>query len=117
MTRRPSRSGGGGRPPLDADVVKQLPKAELHVHLEGTVDRAGLAGLPSVRESGTAIQADRLFEHRDFADFLAHFRSILDLLKRPEDYGYLAGRYLDTVRAQGASLVEFYVSLGAAARR
>ena len=93
-----------------ARQISQLPKAELHVHLEGTVDAEGLRSLQA-GESPAPFRRGR-FDH-----FLDHFRAILDLLRGPQDYGLLTGRYLDAATRHGIRHVEFYVSLGAAARR
>jgi len=97
--------------------VHRLRKAELHVHLEGTVDAAALRCMLVARNAVVPDHLDTLFVHDGFLDFLQHFRSILDLMERPEDYGWLAGRYLDAAIAQGVRHVEFYLSLGAAVRR
>ena len=97
--------------------VHRLPKAELHVHLEGTADAAALRGMLSARNATVPDDLDALFVHNGFGEFLDHFRGILDLMRRSEDYGWLAGRYLDSAAAQGVRHVEFYLSLGAAIRR
>ncbi len=96
--------------------VQRLHKAELHVHLEGTADAAAIRGMLAARNAAIPDDLDTLFVHDDFREFLDHFRSILDVM-RAEDYGWLAGRYLDSAAAQGVQHVEFYLSLGAAVRR
>jgi aminodeoxyfutalosine deaminase len=97
--------------------LARLPKAELHVHLEGTADRGGLAAILAARGEPEPADLARLFHHAGFAEFLDHFRSIVDLLRRPADYGLLAGRYLDLASRHGLRHVEFTLSLGSAVRR
>jgi len=98
-------------------AVAGLPKAELHVHLEGTASAQGMRALLAARGGAEPPGLSELFHHRDFPEFLDHFRSILDLLQDPRDYGFLAGCYLDAAPAHGIRHVEFYLSLGAALRR
>jgi aminodeoxyfutalosine deaminase len=97
--------------------IRSLKKAELHVHLEGTADAGLLRRLRRQRGGSVPDDLDRWFRHCDFAEFLQHFRNVLDLLDDPSDYGALAAGYLDRALAQGVGHVEFYLSLGAAARR
>jgi len=97
--------------------VHRLHKAELHVHLEGTGDAAALRGMLAARNAAVPDDLDTLFVHDGFREFLDHFRGILDVMGHAEDYGWLAGRYLDSAAAQGVRHVEFYLSLGAAVRR
>jgi adenosine deaminase len=87
------------------------------VHLEGTADRAGLEEILAARGEREPPGLESLFHHAGFAEFLDHFRSIVDLLRRPADYGLLAGRYLDRARGHGVRHVEFTLSLGSAIRR
>ncbi len=94
-----------------------LPKAELHVHLEGTADEETVRALRVRRRAPVPANLAALYRHRDFREFLEHFRALLDLLSAPEDYGFLAGRYLDFSATQGVLHVEFYLSLASALRR
>lgn len=87
------------------------------MHLEGTADALALREMLAARHAAVPDHLDTLFVHHGFHDFLEHFREVLDLMGSPEDYGWLAGRYLDRAMAQGVRHVEFYLSLGAAVRR
>ena len=98
-----------------------LPKAEIHLHLEGSIDLETLLELRA-RHGGDAGQEARrrlgaLYRHRDFPDFLAHFRDLCAELRTPEDFALattrLAGRLLrDNVRH-----AEVMCSVGIFARR
>lgn len=100
--------------PFPTDVVRALPKAELHVHLEGTVDAATLLDLaerhgiapPAEDEAGV----DEWYKFDDFPMFLERYFAVLALLRDPEDFGFIAERYIQAAHAQGVVHVEFHVS-------
>jgi aminodeoxyfutalosine deaminase len=94
--------------------VRAMPKAELHVHLEGTVDAAMLLALaerhgvtpPAVDVAG--IEAWYQFD--DFSMFLERYFTVIGLLRDPEDFALIAESYLDQAFEQGVVHVEFHVS-------
>ena len=94
--------------------MRALPKAELHVHLEGTVDAATvltLAERHTVRPPADDIAGvDAWFGFDGFPMFLERYFAVLDLLRDPEDFSLAAERYLDLAVSQGAVHVEFHVS-------
>ena len=100
--------------PFPFAAVQALPKGELHVHLEGTVDAATLLGL--ARRHDTAAPAadeagiDAWYRFENFGDFLERYFFVLDLLRGPDDFAYIAERYLHTAHEQGVVHVEFHVS-------
>ena len=66
--------------PERESLHQQLPKVELHLHLEGAPFRPKRS-LGVFRRHGNTEMACledvlRLYQHRDFYDFLAHFRTI-----------------------------------------
>lgn len=94
--------------------VRAMPKAELHVHLEGTVDAATLFAL--AERHGERPPADDVagiedwYRFDDFAMFLERYFEVVGLLRDPEDFALVAERYLDLVFEQGVVHVEFHVS-------
>ncbi|MGH1488023.1 MAG: adenosine deaminase [Acidimicrobiales bacterium] len=96
------------------EFVRQLPKAELHVHLEGTVDASTLLalaerhGVEPPAPSEAAI--DEWYRFDDFPMFLERYFAVLALLRDPEDFAFIAQRYLETAHEQGVVHVEFHVS-------
>jgi adenosine deaminase len=91
----------------------QVPKAELHVHLEGTAppdlirriaERNGLA-VPE----GTFAAADR-FAYRDFLDFLDTYDKAASVIRTGEDYRDIAYEYLVKCAGEGAVYVELTAS-------
>lgn len=74
----------------DACVAPTLPKAELHVHLEGSIRPATLLKL--ARRHHQDLPADdeaslsRWFEFKDFAHFVEIYLTISSCLVEPEDF-------------------------------
>ena len=87
-----------------------LPKAELHVHLEGTMTPATYARI--ARRNGFSVDGDPAgrFRCRDFDSFLRAFVDVVRVLKEPEDFGELASEYLRASAAAGVRHVEFFIS-------
>ncbi|TFH13896.1 MAG: hypothetical protein E4H05_10255, partial [Acidimicrobiales bacterium] len=96
------------------DTVRAMPKAELHVHLEGTVDAATvltLAQRHGLRPPADDVEGvERWFRFDGFPMFLDRYFTVLDLLRDPDDFALAAERYLDIAVAQGVVHVEFHVS-------
>jgi adenosine deaminase/aminodeoxyfutalosine deaminase len=82
--------------------------AELHVHLEGTVDRRTTLLLD--RETSQAV-VDQAWGFTDFAGFLECFKFIARRLRGPEDYALVTTRMIESMAAEGIDYAE--VTLGA----
>ncbi len=93
---------------------RSLPKAELHVHLEGSVGAETLLALAA--DHGVEPPAPgaagvlRWYDFRDFEDFLERYFFVCRLLKRRGDFRRIAYDYLLSAHAQGAVHVEFHIS-------
>lgn len=100
--------------PFPREFVRGLPKAELHVHLEGTVDAATLLALAErhgVQPPADTVEGvDAWYQFDGFPMFLERYFAVLALLRTPEDFAFVAERYLDSAVAQGVVHVEFHVS-------
>ena len=94
--------------------ARRLPKAELHVHLEGSVGASTLLALadkhgvvpPANDEAGIVDW----FTTETFAGFLERYFFICRLLRDPDDFRRIAYDYLASAHEQGAVHVEFHVS-------
>ena len=91
-----------------------MPKAELHVHLEGTIDANTLLTLAErhgVRPPADDIAGvDGWYRFDGFSQFLERYFHVLGLLRGPDDFALVAERYLATAHAEGVVHVEFHVS-------
>jgi aminodeoxyfutalosine deaminase len=95
-------------------LILTLPKAELHLHLEGSVDPATLVELQKRRGVANASVADaeQLYSFEDFNGFLMAFKSIKDLLQTAEDYELITYRLMKRLKAENVLHAEVYVSVG-----
>jgi len=109
--------------------IQSLPKAELHLHLEGSVDPATVVELsrryntPLPTEnnrydttgSGDVLGEEdvrRLYSYKDFAGFMMAFKSVTERLRAPEDYELITYRLMQKLRQQNVVHAEVYVSVG-----
>jgi aminodeoxyfutalosine deaminase len=94
--------------------IRRLPKAELHLHLEGTVTPETLVEL-SARHEGTPLALDKaraLYEYTDFTGFLMAFKAVSEHLRTADDYELITWRMLERLAGQGVVHAEVYVSVG-----
>jgi adenosine deaminase len=94
--------------------VNAVPKAELHVHLEGTatpdlvrrIARRNGLDIPD----GVFAAPDR-FAWRDFLDFLNTYNLVCSVIRTAEDYRDITYEYLASCAADGAIYVELTASV------
>jgi len=96
------------------EFVRRLPKAELHLHLEGTVTPETLVELSERHPAGrlTLEQASALYRYVDFTGFLMAFKAITERLLTADDYELITWRMTQALAAQGVVHAEVYVSVG-----
>jgi adenosine deaminase/aminodeoxyfutalosine deaminase len=109
--------------------IQSLPKAELHLHLEGSVDPPTLVELSrryntplptennryDIAGSGDVLgkeEVRRLYSYKDFNGFLMAFKSVTERLRSPEDYELVTYRLMQKLRQQNIVHAEVYVSVG-----
>ncbi len=102
-------------PPITA-FLRAMPKAELHIHLEGAIQPATvlelaaahgrLHNLPATDEEGLR----RWFVFRDFDHFVEIYMTIQAMLRRAEDFATIAYRNGETMAAQGIRYRELTVT-------
>jgi len=98
------------------EFIRKLPKAELHVHLEGTLEPTQLLffadrnniHLPykNVDEVKSA-----LYFFYDLASFIAVYRQAIDVLKTERDFYDLVVAYLKKIASQGVLHTEIFIDL------
>ena len=96
------------------DFIHRLPKAELHLHLEGTIAPATLVELSARNDKFplTLHEAERLYRFSDFSEFIESFKAVTRRLKEPEDYELIAWRMMQQLHAQGIVHAEVFISVG-----
>ena len=94
--------------------IRALPKAELHLHLEGAVSPQTLVDLSRRRNHPplTLDQAQALYRYTDFTGFLLAFKAITEQLQTADDYELITFRMLERLHQQGVAHAEVYVSVG-----
>lgn len=91
-----------------------LKKAELHVHLEGTITPQLAAKLAQrnklILPEGLVAPDGRSYLSKDFLDFLKVYDTLAALIKVPQDYYDITFDYLKARAAEGAIYVEMMYS-------
>ena len=97
-----------------SNFFRSLPKAELHLHLEGAVTPQTLVDLSQRRDAPpiTLDQAQALYTYTDFSGFLLAFKAITEQLQTAADYELVTLRMLEALHRQGVVHAEVYVSVG-----
>jgi aminodeoxyfutalosine deaminase len=110
--------------------IRSLPKAELHLHLEGSVDPETLSELSrrhntplptannryrNIEDSGREFsveEARAVYDYKDFTGFLRAFKAVTERLRTPEDYELITYRLMQKLAAQRVLYAEVFVSVG-----
>ncbi|HEX3377186.1 MAG TPA: adenosine deaminase [Candidatus Acidoferrales bacterium] len=104
--------------PISENVMNSIPKAELHIHLEGSIEPATLVELAA--RHGVALTPEETaprYAPGDFDQFIQNFIWITSFLRTPEDYALIAQRYAESMRRQNVLYAEVTLSIGVMFRR
>jgi len=95
-------------------LVLSLPKAELHLHLEGSIEPSTLLELRQRHgmEGASLAEVEQLYNYKDFAGFLTAFKDVTGHLRTPEDYELIAYRLMERLKSQNVLHAEVFVSVG-----
>jgi adenosine deaminase/aminodeoxyfutalosine deaminase len=89
--------------------LHELPKAELHLHLEGSVEPETLHEL----DPATPVDEFRaLYRYADFDSFLRAFGAVGKRLRTPKDYGLITRRLLASLARQNVRYAEIMIAAG-----
>src|ERR1700692_2299196 len=101
-------------PSEPSSFVIALPKAELHLHLEGSIDPSTLLELRQrhAMEGVSLAEAEQLYNYKDFAGFLSAFKDVTGHLRAPKDYELITYRLMERRKAQNILHAEVIVSVG-----
>ena len=100
------------------ESFNSLPKAELHLHLEGTIrpDTAiELAARHNVELTREEVAAR--YAHRDFAGFIETFKWVTSFLRDPEDYALITRKMCEELVRHNVVYAEVTISTGVMLRR
>jgi adenosine deaminase len=95
-----------------ASFVRALPKAELHVHIEGTLEPE--LAFELARENGVPLrfasveEMRKAYEFRDLQSFLDLYYETTKVLRREEDFTRLTLAYFDRAAADGVRHAEIF---------
>ena len=91
----------------------QLPLAELHLHLEGSISPATACELAA--RYATQLSPDEVvarYAYTDFQGFLEAFKWVTSFLRSPNDYALITRRLCEDLRRQNVRYAELTVSVG-----
>jgi aminodeoxyfutalosine deaminase len=104
-------SAAPDRPPNA--FIRQLPKAELHLHLEGAVEPATLVELRHRHGNhATLVEMEALYRYADFQTFLMAFKEVSAHLRGPDDYELATYRLMQRLKEENVLHAEVYVAVG-----
>ena len=105
-------------PPRKPTIVDSLPKAELHLHLEGSIRPETAVELAA--RHGTKLNAEEVaarYRYTNFAGFIEVFKWVSSFLRNPQDYALITRRLLEELARQNVVYAEITVSAGVMLRR
>lgn len=92
-----------------SDFYQSLRKAELHVHLEGSVEPETVVEIDPTLDLETVRSK---YEYENFGGFIRSYIWINRQLRSAEHYGLITRRLLERLHAQNVAWVEINVSVG-----
>lgn len=94
--------------------LRDLPKAELHLHLEGSITPATLVELSHRNDATpfTLTEAAGVYSYHDFPSFLLSFKAVTTRLHTAADYELITFNMLRDLAKQGVRHAEAYISIG-----
>src|SRR6202047_1477358 len=104
-------------PPLD-QLLTALPKAELHLHLEGSIEPSTVVELAARHGVSLPVEgAAARYAPGDFAQFIESFIWVTSFLRGPEDYALISRRFAESMQRQNVLYAEVTLSIGIMFRR
>ncbi len=93
--------------------ILSLPKAELHLHLEGSIEPSTLLELKQRNGmDGTLEKEEQIYRYQDFQGFLMAFKAVTENLQTPHDYELITYRLMQRLKSENVLHAEVYVSVG-----
>jgi aminodeoxyfutalosine deaminase len=95
------------------ESIVSLPKAELHLHLEGSIQPATVRVL--AERHGLAVtehEVRRRYAYQNFAEFLETFKWVTAFLREPQDYALITRDLAQHLLSQRVVYTEVTLSVG-----
>jgi len=92
-----------------APDYRAWPKAELHLHLEGSVEPETLVEMDPTLDAETIRE---VYQFADFQGFLRAYKWVNERLRTPDDYAHITRRLLARLAAQSVRYAEITMSAG-----
>jgi adenosine deaminase/aminodeoxyfutalosine deaminase len=94
--------------------IRSLPMAELHLHLEGSIEPATLLELRQRygMDGASLAEVEQLYNYADFTGFLMAFKDVTGHLRSPEDYELITYRLMERLKSENVLHAEAFVSVG-----
>lgn len=94
--------------------LRAMPKAEIHVHLEGATDAATVWELAKRNKVAlpvsTVEELEALYEFRDFAHFAEIYGLAVSCMQTADDFAFMLDRFLAKQAAQNIRYCEAFLS-------
>ena len=93
--------------------IASLPKAELHLHLEGSIQPATVATLTArhgLRQ--TEAEVRQRYVYRNFHEFIEAFKWVTSFLREPRDYALVVTDLAEHLLTQNVVYAEITLSVG-----
>lgn len=98
--------------PLSAHIAS-LPKAELHLHLEGSIQPSTVCALTERHHiTLTEEEVRRRYTYTDFMGFIDAFKWVTSFLREPADYALIARDLCEHLLSQNVVYAEVTLSVG-----
>ncbi len=99
-------------------ILDALPKAELHLHLEGSIRPETVVQLAASHGSHLTLEeVVKRYSYSNFAGFIECFKWVTSFLREPEDYALITRKLLEELIPQRIVYAEITVSAGVMLRR
>jgi len=95
------------------DSLTSLPKAELHLHLEGSIQPSTVRALTA--RHGLSVTEDEVrgrYAYQNFAEFLETFKWVTSFVRDPQDYALITRDLGEYLLSQRVIYAEITVSVG-----
>ena len=94
-------------------TIARLPKAELHLHLEGSI-RPDIAVQLAARHGVTLSEEEvrQRYDYRNFTEFLEAFKWVTSFLRTPEDFALLGADLARQLIGENVRYAEITLSVG-----